>query len=56
MTHSNLFKLMSDGMSATETPEALLRHASRKRVATSPAIRSEPQRNLATMFTVQEAF
>lgn len=52
----NLFKALSDGMSATETPEALLRHAARKRVAHNPASRSERQITLATLYTVQEAF
>lgn len=56
MTHANLFKVMSDGISATETPEALLRHATRKRVAYNPATRPERQTQLATLFTVQEAF
>ncbi len=56
MTNANLFKLLSDGMSATETPEALLRHAARKRVAHNPATRPERQITLATLYTVQEAF
>ncbi len=56
MTNANIFKLMSDGMSATETPEALLRHATRKRVDNNSAPRSERHAHLATLFTVQEAF
>lgn len=56
MNNANLFRVLSDGMSATETPEALLRHAARKRVDNNPATRSERQNTLATLFTVQEAF
>lgn len=52
----HLFQALSDGMSATETPEALLRHAARKRVVNNPATRPERQSNLATLYTVQEAF